>query len=233
LPGRETGLPIRGRLQRQGCSGGYSLAYLREGAAAGDDLGGNPGGTITANRNVSLGNLIAANEKWPLLLRETSRLGPPAFDDTPHYPFTGAITNSATAYDPNLKLPYVHSWNVAFQRELSKDFAIEVRYFGNYSARNITTRGLNELNIVENGLFDEFKLAQANLRANLAANRGTTFRYFGPGTGTSPLPISQAYFSGLPASQAGNQALYTSTNYTKPRGSIRWLQNPAGGWAGV
>jgi hypothetical protein len=85
--------------------GGYSLAYLREGAANGDDLGANPGGIITANRNVSLGNLVAANEKWPLLVRETNRLGPPAFNDTPAYPFTGTIDNSATAYDPNIKTP--------------------------------------------------------------------------------------------------------------------------------
>jgi hypothetical protein len=102
---------------------------------------------------------------------------------------------------------------VAIQRELTKDLAVEVRYFGNYSARNIATRGINTVNIVENGLLEEFKLAQANLRANVTANRGATFQYFGPGTGTSPLPISLAYFSGVPAAQAGNPALYTSTNF--------------------
>src|SRR5262249_58361225 len=97
---------------------------------------------------------------------------PPSFDDTPYYPFTGAITNPATAYDPYLKMPYVHSWTIAYQRQLAKEMAIEVRYVGNYSARNVATRNLNELNIVENGILDEFKLAQANLRANVAANRG-------------------------------------------------------------
>jgi hypothetical protein len=36
----------------------------------------------------------------------------------------------------------------------------------------------------------------------------------GPGTGTSPLPIYLAYFSGRPFSQAGDASLYTSTNFT-------------------
>jgi hypothetical protein len=214
---------------------GYSLSYLNDGVGRGDDLGGNPGGTITAARNVSLGNLVNSGEKWPLLLRETNRLGPPPFNPDPVFPLTGAITNSATAFDPNVKMPYVHSWNVAIQRELGREMAIEIRYTGNYSARGIVSRGLNELNIVENGILDEFKLAQANLRANLAASRGTTFRYFGPGTGTSPLPIAQAYFSGIPASQAGDASRYTSGNYTSttfvnPLG----LQNPGPGtWGGA
>jgi ParB/RepB/Spo0J family partition protein len=46
-------------------------------------------------------------------------------------------------------------------------------------------------------LSDEFKLAQANLRANIAQGRGNNFRYYGPGTGTSPLPITLAYARGI------------------------------------
>src|SRR5262249_43416608 len=40
--------------------------------------------------------------------------------------------------------------------------------------------------------------------------RAGSFAYFGPGTGTSPLPITLAYFTGNPASAAGNQALYSN-----------------------
>src|SRR5262249_2001491 len=39
-------------------------------------------------------------------------------------------------------------------------------------------------------------------------------RYFGPGTGTSPLPTYLAYFSGAPAVQAGDASKYTSTNFS-------------------
>src|SRR5204863_144977 len=47
--------------------------------------------------------------------------------------------------------------------------------------------------------------------ANIAAGRGSTFRYFGTGSGTSPLPISLAYFSAVPTAQAGDASKYTST----------------------
>jgi hypothetical protein len=90
--------------------------------------------------------------------------------------------------------------------------AIEVRYVGNRALNFRQSFNINEVNIVENKFLDEFKLAQANLRANIAAGRGSTFRYFGPGTGTAPLPITLAYFSGnVDPNVAGN---YTSTNFT-------------------
>ena len=37
----------------------------------------------------------------------------------------------------------------------------------------------NEVNIIENGFLNEFKLAQANLQANIAAGKGSTFAYTG------------------------------------------------------
>jgi hypothetical protein len=67
--------------------------------------------------------------------------------------------------------------------------------------------------LFENGFIDEFKLAQRNLAANVAAGRGANFRYAGPGTGTSPLPTYLAYFSGLGASRAGDPTAYTSANF--------------------
>ena len=54
-------------------------------------IGAPAGGFVTANRNLSLNNLGTL----PLLLRETGRLGPPAFESGPVYPMSGAVTNSA------------------------------------------------------------------------------------------------------------------------------------------
>jgi hypothetical protein len=51
------------------------------------------------------------------------------------------------------------------------------------------------------------------MEVNRIAGRGNTFKYAGAGTGTSPLPIHLAYFSGVPAANAGNAALYTSTQF--------------------
>ena len=91
--------------------------------------------------------------------------------------------------------------------------AAEVRYVGTRNYDGWTDYNYNEYNIVENGFLNEFKLAQANLQANVAAGRGANFRYFGAGTGTSPLPIFLAYFNGVPASQAGDPARYTSSDF--------------------
>src|SRR5215470_4336636 len=176
--------------------GGFSMAFNRDGInTLIGTVSGNTGGSISVNRNVTTGNLGSL----PLLFRDTSRLGAPAFPDTPTYPLTGAITNGASTYDPNLQTPYIMSWTFGLQREITKDMAIEVRYVGNRALNFRQAFNINEVNIVENGFLDEFKLAQANLRANIAAKRclpGQTtagcennFRYFGPGTGTAPLPI--------------------------------------------
>ena len=48
-----------------------------------------------------------------------------------------------------------------------------------------------------------------------------TFRYLGPGTGTSPLPIFLAYFSGSAGVAAGTAANYTSTCSRTTRSSLR------------
>ncbi len=185
---------------------GYSIAYNRQGI--GDFRGsasGNPGVVITTNRSITNGNLGTL----PVLFREKDRLGPPAFPTTPTYPLTGEpfvqVTNSVNIYDPNIKTPYSQSWTLGIQREIDKDTVIELRYVGTRNLQGWTNYNLNsnENNIAENGLLNEFKLAQANLRANIAAGRGNTFAFTGA-PGTSPLPITLAYFSGTSGS-AGRQ----------------------------
>src|SRR5262249_49976963 len=188
--------------------GGFSTAFNRDGInTLINTISNNAGGSITVNRNIATGNLGSL----PLLLRDSSRLGAPTFPDTPAYPLTGAITNGASTYDPNLKTPYIMSWTFGLQREISKDMAIEVRYVGNRALGFRQAFNINEVNIIENGFLDEFKLAQANLQANIAAGRGNTFKYAGPGTGTSPLPITLAFFSGKVDPNAA--ASYSSTNF--------------------
>jgi hypothetical protein len=210
---------------------GYSISYNREGATwFASYLGNNPGGFVTANRNNSLGNLVSGTgaDQMPVLLRETNRLGPPPFSTKPVFPTQGAVTDQVNVINPNLKMPKTQSWSFGIQRELSKEMVLEIRYIGNRSTRPWTDFNYNETNIVENGMLAEFKLAQQNLQANLAAGRGATFRYNGPGSGTSPLPLTLAYFSAIPAARAGDASLYTSSNFT----STTWvnslaIQNPA------
>src|SRR5262249_16139602 len=142
------------------------------------------------------------------------------FPSSPTYPNNGLLTDSVNAFDPNLKIGYVESWSMGIQREFRKDNVFEVRYIGNRGHKLWRQVDLNEINIIENGIYSEFLLAQKNLVANLAAGRGAQFRYQGPGTGTFPLPITFAYFQNVSGAGAGNcntiaacNPLYSSANF--------------------
>lgn len=195
--------------------GGYSISFIQPSIGSFTGVfNNNPGGFTSATRNVTNGNLVSGTgtDIWPLLLRDPSRLGPPTFPNAPVYPLKGAIGDSANIFDKDVRIPYVQSWTFGLQREIGKDTAIEVRYVGNFNLQNLNRFNLNERNFQSNGFYDEFKLAQANLLANIAAGRGNTFKYAGPNTGTSPLPIILSYFSGkVDPTVTGN---YTSTNFT-------------------
>ncbi|MGH9162552.1 MAG: hypothetical protein ACRD2X_21505 [Vicinamibacteraceae bacterium] len=187
---------------------GYSLGYNRPGMSdftgAIDD---NPGIDITANRSQTLGNLGAPGS---VLLRHRNQLGPPDIPVTRVFPFTAAIDEDVHIFDPSLQVPYAQTWSAGWQRRITGDMAVELRYVGTRFLQGWTEYDVNEVDIIENGVLDEFRLAQRNLRANIAAGRGATFGYAGPGTATSPLPIFLAYFTGLPRSQSGDASAYTS-----------------------
>src|SRR5262249_49357527 len=132
---------------------------------------------------------------------------------------TAQTNNSVNIFSPDLQTPYVRTWSFGLQRALGKDMAVEARYTGNHAYNTWTTENYNQLNIFENGFLDEFKLAQANLAANVGAGCGPSatpcsFAYKGPGTGTSPLPIYLAYITGTPTAQAGDPSKYTGTSWT-------------------
>jgi hypothetical protein len=44
-----------------------------------------------------------------------------ATPDKPTYPIPVLPTNSINDFDPNLKMGYVQSWNLGFQRELARN----------------------------------------------------------------------------------------------------------------
>lgn len=186
---------------------GYAVAYDRPGTS--DFTGGiddNPGISLTASRTVSNGLLGTPGS---VLLRNSADLGPPPLPTTRNYPMTDLVTEDVHIYDPNLQVPYSQTWTAGWQRKLTRDTAIEARYVGTRSLQGWEEYNFNEVNIVENGFLNEFRLAQANLRANIEggmAARG--FAYTGL-PGTSPLPIFLAYFTGSPASAAANTASYS------------------------
>jgi hypothetical protein len=194
--------------------GGASLAYLRGGMSDFTGVfGGNPGIQIDTSRNQTNGNLGSL----PVLL-SSSDLGPPAVNLTRSYPM--AVPNASTnvyAYDPHIKTPSAFSYSFSWQRKLSNDMTVEARFIHTNAFNQWTAGGqlsyldYNEINTIDNGFFNEFKLAQANLQANIAAGKGSTFAYTGA-PGTQPLPIFLAYLNG--SKTATDATKYTGSNWT-------------------
>jgi hypothetical protein len=207
---------IFGSTGRSVFRGGYSVAFVREGTALlASILAANPGGNLPVSRTFANGLLSVGTN-----LRDANNpnLTPGPFSATASYPITLTTSNSANAFDPNLKTGTVHSFSFGYQREIDKNTVVEFRYVGNRGVDLFRQHNINELNTIENGVASEFVIAQQNLAANVAANRCQTgvtavncqynFAYFGPGTGTSPLPISLAYITGVGAAGASNAANY-------------------------
>ena len=191
---------------------GYNRSYTRLGLTdfAGQ-VANNPGVSLNAFRQLGLGNL----GPLPLLMRDPGRLGPAPFPETPSFPYTEVVTGDITIFSPDLVVPFADTWQAGVSRAIRSTMSVEARYLGARSAESWRTNDYNELNILENGFLDEFKLAMANLQANNAAGgtRAGSFAYFGPGTGTVALPIILAYFNGVNRSGAGDATAYTSANF--------------------
>ena len=87
---------------------------------------------------------------------------------------TDVVTQDVNVFDPNFQVPYADTYTIGVQRGLTRTMAFEIRYVGTRSREQVATYNLNEINIIENGFLDEFKLAQANLLAHVSAGCGTT-----------------------------------------------------------
>jgi carboxypeptidase family protein len=200
--------------------GGYSMSFTKYATDLFNGIyGANPGQTRPGTRTFTSGTPTIGFDGFPLLLRETNRLTPANQPSALAYPFTPASNDTFRAIDPNLKTPLTHQYSIGLQREFGRDTAIEVRYVGNTNVGELQTWDINSSDnwsmlAGENGFYDEFRRAQANLRANIVAGQGTTFAYTGA-PGTSPLPIFQAFFAGMALNNSANQspASYTSANY--------------------
>jgi hypothetical protein len=195
-------------------SAGYNIAYQRGGMSDFTEVfGSNPGIAIDATRNLTNGNLGAL----PVLLR-SSDLSAPAITLERTYPM--AVPNASSnvrVFDPNITVPYATSFTVGWQRALARNLSFETRFIhtdshGAWTLSNLDgQRNYNEVNILENTFLDEFKIAQANLVANIGAGRGNTFAYTGV-PGTAPLPIFFAHLN--TSGSAANSASYTGTGWT-------------------
>jgi hypothetical protein len=219
---------------------GYSVNYAREGMAVyTGQFGANPGSQVSVTENEDNGLLVPPGETWPLFLSERFRLTPPnpasfpavACDSSgacrPAYPIAARPSrqDSLNIFHPDIQVAFARSYTISFQRALSRNMAVDIRYVGTRGVNQWTEEDYNERNLIENGFFDEFRLAMANLQANIGAGRGNTFAYTGV-PGTSPLPIYLAYFNA--SNDATNPAAYTGGNWSNSDFYNRLaVQNPS------
>ena len=185
--------------------GGYSWRSTASAWTRSPALRRQPGrAPIDATRNTATGHTrVLPGESWPVLFRETARLGAAAVPGRPAYPIAVAHRRQRRQHLRSGHPDAVHALVVGRLPALARhDMAVEVRYVGNRNMNGWTTENWNDENIFENGFLDEFKLAQANLRGQRRRRlRRPTFllvTYRGAGTGTSPLPTYLAYFSARP-----------------------------------
>jgi len=161
----------------------------------------------------------------------TFGLSPSAYQATaPESEFT--FTNSTPVYglDKNIKQPYSESWNFGIQRSLGHSLALEVRYNGNRTIHQWINIDPNEVNVFENGFLSEFKNAQSNLTAYVAANPGCaaagTCSFQGS---VNSLPIMTAAFGGAGASDFTNSQFVNYLN----TGQVGKLAGTLAGIAGT
>jgi hypothetical protein len=173
--------------------GGYAINTVRYGTAIMADMyGSNPGNNLDVSidpdnypQNFGAAGSVLFSGSLPAYR---------SYPSSPTYPFTPAPTDSLNAFDPNLKMAYVQSWNLGVQRELGKNNVLEVRYTGNHGVNEWRQISLNEVNVFENGFLKEFDAAYNNLLiargGNILATNSNNFGNSGL-PGQVNLPIMQ------------------------------------------
>ena len=212
--------PLLGDPEHATIRGGYTLSYERQGMGVFTGVyNTNPGTDISLSRTEGQGNLVLPGESWPILLSQTNRLSHATFNPDPTYPIPvrPGRADDLAAFAPDIEVASAGTWTVSFARSLTRDMAVEARYIGTRGWNQWSALNYNSVRgevLARNGFLDEFRLAMNNLVVNNAAggNRTGSFAYFGPGSGTNPLPIYLAYFNA--SRDAGNPGAYAGTNWT-------------------
>ena len=190
---------------------GYAINTIREDAGTFAVWGGNQGRTLSLN--VDPTNFPAVFGTPGSVLFRNSALPARTAPTTPSFPLAVAATNNVADFDPNLKTGYVQSWDVGFQRQVTRDTVVEFRYVGNHGTRLWRTININEVNVFENGFLNEFKVAQQNLAVArgcttpdpvcMSANRSRSNQYVGL-AGQQTLPM---IFTALASNNDATSAL--------------------------
>ncbi len=212
---------------------GYAINSIREDGSTFSVWGANTGRTVSLNNDpVNFPQFFG--QPGSVLYRDGNLPARPA-PTTPTFPLAAPAGVNIADFDPHLRIGYVQSWDVGFQRELTRDTVLEIRYVGNHGTDLWRQINLNEINIFENGFLNEFKIAQNNLAianglsvAQLATTPLSQLKVINYGNsglpGQAPIPIIQTAlatvtdtttFNQLAQGQAGALANAIATNATR------------------
>ncbi|MEO8369328.1 MAG: TonB-dependent receptor, partial [Candidatus Solibacter sp.] len=207
---------------------GYAIATVREGQNIFISV-------WAANQGRSLTTTVDATNTpadfgapGSVLFRQANLPVKSGVPSTPSFPMLATSSTSVNDFVPNLKVGYVQSWNIGWQRELGRNTVIETRFTGNHGVHLWRQYNLNEVNIVENGFRSEFLAAQNNLRIARGGDitRNTNITNFGNTglAGQTAVPILQTALgtssdttiaSNLMLGQAGTAAAALANNSTR------------------
>jgi len=130
---------------------------------------------------------------------------------------TVPVTNRSAGlnpYDVNLRTPYIQSFNVTLQREITRSLSVDVSYIGNKASKLVTGRQINDVDIFNNGFLDAFNITRSGGNAPIFDTLLNGVTIAGVGT------VGQG---GLTGSSALRR--YTSTNAFLANGQVGNLAN--------
>src|SRR6185436_15684111 len=76
-------------------------------------------------------------------------------------------TATIRAFDQNLRNPYIQNFNFSITRSLPGNSWLDVRYVGTQASKLVRKTNINEVNTIENGILDAYKITQAGGNAPL------------------------------------------------------------------
>jgi carboxypeptidase family protein/TonB-dependent receptor-like protein len=109
-----------------------------------------PGGTCPASPGTYGGTIITTTTKLP---GSSLTWGGPVFPTNPVSNCSSRSRCNLLAVDPNLKTPYVTSWNLGVQHAFGSNLSLEIGYVGTHGSRLTGFRDLNQKDAAGNRFY--------------------------------------------------------------------------------
>ncbi len=203
----------------------------------------NPTGVAPPSGCADIRTIVTTNARVSQLLSQLGgpdNFGQPLPAAVPSSKFTLPIQRALDApgvgaFDPNLRVPTVHEWNLTIQRELPWGFVAQVGYIGKRGIRLYRAYDINQIRTDQPGYLAGFLVGQQNVLAGCRADGTDDPTITGTcTTGVSPaflLTYSTASFlngrtSDFLNNGLGELAAQIDANSTDPDSVPFWRPNP-------